>query len=321
MPLLSICEARDINWDYDIFTRKITLTRQLQKINLMVGSSKLMVNGSLQDIRYPVDIYRGAVVVPYRFKRRIIDSLFKLYLPEERPDLTYIRRIKKIIIDPGHGGKDPGAIGRSGLREKDVNLDITRRLKQLLVQQGIEVIMTRNYDKTLSLASRSRLANSKDADLFVSIHANSNRVRSLSGFEVYYLSSKIDDSLRALTTAKKVDLDLENATFLEKTLILKATLWDLIYTRNRAESIELAQYICKAVNNNLHIKTYRIKGAPFYVLKNTRTPAILIEVGYISNPYEEKKLSNRFYRQQIAEAIALGINNYSRGYLIIQAHR
>lgn len=321
VPLISLCELSKINWDYDTFARKVTLTKGPQKINLMIGSSTVMVNGSPQDIKYPVDIYKGAVVVPYRFKRDVIDPLFKAYLHKGIPTPTPVKRIKKIIIDPGHGGDDPGAIGRTGLKEKEVCLDIARKLDVLLRSQGFEITLTRDCDKTVSLLERAKLANSTDTDLFISIHANANRVRRLYGFEVYYLSSKIDDSERALLTAKKENLKLEDAAFARHSINLDATIWDLIYTQNRAESIELAEHICGVAGDNLDIRILGIKGANFSVLKTCRMPAVLIEVGFLSNRYEEKMLNNRFYRQQIAEAIALGIESYSKGYAIMQAQR
>jgi N-acetylmuramoyl-L-alanine amidase len=310
VPLVSLCELRNINWDYDTFTRRVTLTQGSQQVNLLVGSSQVIVNGASQDLKQPVDIYEGMVVVPYRFKKDVLDNLFKSGFVPERQALIYIKRI---IIDPGHGGDDPGAIGITGLMEKYVCLDIAKRLKNLLTSEGAEVILTRNYDKTLTLAGRSEVANSCDADLFISIHANANRVRRLNGFEVYYLTSDIDDGKRALlTAAENAEPHLKGVLFGSNNIDLKATVWDLIYTQNRAESMELARSICRAVGNNLEIKVLGIKEAPFFVLKTTHMPAVLVEVGFLSNLYEERGLRNDFYRQQIAEAISQGVRSYSR---------
>ena len=319
MGLISLCQLRNIDWDYDLFTRKITLCRGSDRINLMVGSAIAVVNGAKYDLGAPVETHKGMVVIPAKFKRKIIDSLFSRYVLKD--ELVRVEQIKKIIIDPGHGGKDPGAIGRTGLKEKDVNLDIAKRIRKLLMQRDIEVIMTRETDEFVSLAERSRIANSKDVDLFISIHANANRVRRVHGFEIYYLSGKVDDSSRAFLTAKNIDPDIKDASFFQPTLDIKATLWDLIFTQNRAESIELAHYICHLVNDNLDIKVSGLKNACFQVLKKTRMPAILIEVGYLSNSYEERMLNNSFYRQQIAEAIASGIEGYCKRFPIIQAER
>ena len=305
--LISLCQARDIDWDYDVFTRKISLRKGSNQVDLMVGSDIAVVNQARQHLQFPVESHSGMIVVPIRFKREVIDSLFASSLLKD--DLVCIERIRKIIIDPGHGGKDPGAISRTGLKEKDINLDIAKRIKKLLVQQGNEVIMTRETDKTVSLAERARIANSNHADLFISVHANSNRVRRIRGFEIYCLSSKINDSARALSTAQKVEPDIRDASTFGLTTDIKAILWDLIFTENRAESEELARQICHLVDDRLELMVSSQKKAGFQVLKSTRMPAILIEVGYLSNSYEEKMLNNSVYRQQIAEAIALGVES------------
>ncbi len=180
VPLLTLCESRNIGWEYDTFTRKINLAKEDHKINLMVGEDLILVDGSARHLKYPVDIYQGAVVVPAKFSEEVLDVLFKKTYPQ-RP--TAIRRIKKVVIDAGHGGSDPGAIGKNGLREKLVNLDIARRLSSLLKAEGIEVVLTRSADVSVSLERRIAIANNAKADFFLSIHSNANRVHSLKGFE------------------------------------------------------------------------------------------------------------------------------------------
>lgn len=311
VPLVSLCEQRGIKWGYDIFTKTITLEKDSQRIILMVGENIALVNGSEKDLRSPVDTYRGIVVLPRQFKEQVIDALFKDYSQPQQPRPASISTIKTIIIDAGHGGHDPGAIGKSGLREKDVVLDIARRLAHYLEAEGKTVILTRSTDNFVTLAQRVKLANRNDADLFVSIHANANRSRSQSGFEVYCLSDSVDDTARALTFVKEnPNIKISNASFYDSSPELKAIVWDMIYTSNRQESLELAKHISRRVSTNLDIKTNGSKGGPYYVLKWTKMPAVLIEVGYLSNQAEEKMLKNSFYRQQIAEQIASGILSY-----------
>jgi N-acetylmuramoyl-L-alanine amidase len=322
LPLSSLCDSRNINWDYDTFTRTLTLKKGGREINLSVGNSLILVDGVPRDLRFPVDIYKGAIVVPYRFKSDIIDALFKPEYYEKKAPAPYITGIKKITIDSGHGGRDPGAIGRMGLREKDVSLDITKRLKIILESYGFTVFLTRDYDKFISLEERASLANRWGSDLFISIHANANRVRSLSGLEVYYVSDKIDDSRRALMSVENVDLKSETVTSGAQASSLKATVWDIIYGQNRSESVELGRQICKYAAHNLNTNILGVKGAPFYVLKWTRMPSVLVEVGFLSNSYEEKLLRNGFYRQQLAEVIASGIRGYCQDYkLTFESHR
>lgn len=314
LPLPALCDLRNINWDYDTITKAVTLKKDSREINLLVGNSVVLIDGVPRDLKYPVDVYKGTVVVPYRFKSDIVDVLFKPAYPKEPAPSQYITTIREVVIDPGHGGRDPGAIGVTGLREKDLSLDVAKRLKIILESYGLNVCLTRDYDRFVPLEERSRLANRRDADIFISIHANANRVRSLSGFEVYYISNKIDDSRRAMVSADNSDLKLDNASYDRQNVNLKATVWDIIYGQNRSESIQLARSICNFASRNLDARVLGIKGAPFYVLKWTQMPSVLVEIGFLSNSSEERLLRNGFYRQQIAEAIAEGIRSYSRDY-------
>ena len=312
LPLISLCEQKGINWDYDIFTRTATLTKGSHKINLMVGERLILVDGKTEYLKHPVDIYQGTVVVPYKFKEQVLDSLFKA---------VSLSKIKKVVIDAGHGGNDPGAIGRTGLREKAITLDIAKRLSSRLKSDGINVVMTRSTDNSVSLSSRVDIANNNAADLFLSIHANANRVRSLSGLEVYYVSPTVNDSSRALYAAQNVVLDLDSSCFASRSLDLKAILWDMIYTYNRAESIELSRHVCRNIQKNLDTEILGIKGGRYYILKGSRIPAVLIEVGFLSNYDEERKLKNSYYRQKIAEAIAEAIKDYARELTLTEAKR
>jgi len=317
LPLVPLCDLKGVNWEYDTFTRTVTLTKDSHKINLMVGDTLLLVDAKAQHLRHPVDIYQGAVVLPYKFKEDIFEPLFKESL-RSLPAALPVSGIKKVIIDAGHGGTDPGAIGRGGLREKDVTLDITKRLAKILKTAGMEVILTRSTDRFVALSDRVNISENSHADLFISIHANANRVRSLNGFEVYYVSSSVNDSQRALSAAKEAVLDFDNTCLADDSLNLKATLWDMIYTCSRAESIDLSRYICQAAHNNLEVKILGIKDARFYVLKGTHLPAVLIEIGFLSNYDEERLLKNIYYRQRIAEALAQGIKNYAMDYTLTQ---
>ncbi|MGA2775716.1 MAG: N-acetylmuramoyl-L-alanine amidase [Candidatus Omnitrophota bacterium] len=318
--LIPLCNLRGINWEYDTFTKTVTLKKDSHTVNLTVGDELILLDGGIQRLSRPVDMYQGTIVVPYKFKEEIIDVLFKEYYPVSKG--VFLSRIKKVVIDPGHGGNDPGTIGRTGLKEKDVNLDLAKRLGNLLKTQGVEVIYTRTTDRFIPLESRVDIANRSDADLFISIHSNANRVRSLNGFEVYYVAASVSDSSRAVTSARSVGINLEDSYLANHSLVLKATLWDMIYTFNRAESIELSRSICRSINNNCDIKVNGVKGARYYVLKGIRMPGILIEAGFLSNASEERMLKNAFYRQKIAESIMDGIGDYAQGaYLMEVAKR
>ncbi|MCM8796032.1 MAG: N-acetylmuramoyl-L-alanine amidase [Candidatus Omnitrophica bacterium] len=310
VSLTALCAVKDIALEYDTFTRSAILRKDTHKINLRVGENLVLVDGRSFYLRHPVEIYQGMLLVPYRFREEILDGLFKPTPPLVK--MPAVLPIKKVVIDAGHGGSDPGAIGRTGIREKVITLDIAKRLSSILRSQGIEVVMTRTTDIFVPLSRRVEIANKSGAELFLSIHANANRIRSLSGFEVYYVSPRIDDTNRALAAAQHERLNLQSSYFAGNSINLKAILWDMIYTANRAQSIDLARQICRAVNQDLETKILGIKGARFFVLKGVSMPAVLIEVGFLSNYNEECMLKNSYYRQKIAQAIARGIEAYAQ---------
>jgi N-acetylmuramoyl-L-alanine amidase len=316
LPLASLCNLKGINLEYDTFAKTAVLIKGSHKINLMVGERLVLVDNLPKYLRHPVDMYQGTVVVPYNFKEQILDTLFKeIYLPRKIvPPIA----IKKVVIDAGHGGKDPGAIGRTGLREKVITLDIAKRLSSRLKADGIDVVMTRSIDKYIPLSSRVDIANNSRAEIFLSIHANANRVKSLRGFEVYYVSPTVNDSVRALSAAQDARLDFNSSCFASNSQDLKATLWDMLYTQSRAESIELAHYICRSMQNNLDTSMLGIKGGRYYVLKGVRMPALLIEIGFLSNSDEECMLKDGYCRQNIAEAIERAVLDYGRDLTYVE---
>jgi N-acetylmuramoyl-L-alanine amidase len=231
-------------------------------------------------------------------------------------------KIKTIAIDAGHGGKDPGAIGKSGLKEKNITLDVAKRLAVLVKERlGCEVVMTRDRDVFIELEQRPFIAKSKGADLFVSIHVNANRKRKARGIETYIQSLRASDRDAMATAA------FENATS-SKTLSqlgneLDRILKDLRTDDKQEESLQLAHAVQGALISNVKrtqkkVVDLKVKRAFFYVLINTEMPSILAEVGFISNPDEETLLKKEAYRQSLAEALFEGVKKYveSRGQQI-----
>ena len=318
--LVSLCGAKGISYEYDEFTKIITLTGSGHRVTLRVGDGLVLVDGKPTKFDEPADLYQGMIVIPYKIKEQVLDRLFKDKVAPFAPAAA-ITKIKKIVIDPGHGGYDPGAIGKSGLKEKNINLDIAKRLYNILKDEGVEVAMTRSDDTFIPLSQRAKIANSCGADLFISIHSNANRVKSMSGFEVYYIAPNIGDGNRAYLSAKKEDLDLDQSCFADASTEVKAIVWDMIYTYSRAEAIELSRSICRAAQNNLGVEILGVKKGRYAVLKDAHIPAILIETGFLSNSKEERMLNNGYYRQKIAEAIADGIRDYGQSAIILEAAR
>jgi len=310
-----MCEKEGIGWDYDPLSKILILKKDSKEYKFLVGSRWAYIDNQVREFSNPVEIRDSVIYAP----REVYDEIVPPACAFEGSDVTgpvYLKPIRTIVLDAGHGGKDPGAMGRAGLREKDVVLDVAEKVGRELKNCGVKVLVTRSTDDFIPLPQRSDIANRKEADIFVSIHANASRSRRVEGFEVYYLTESVDDDGRALAAAENAPLELDRGNIHTRILTLKAMLWDLVYTENRKESIELANFISKSVSNRLDLKTLGIRGAPFAVLKGTRMPAVLVEIGYISNREGERKLSSDEYRSSMAQAIAKGImdfKNYCEG--------
>ncbi|NWF74993.1 MAG: N-acetylmuramoyl-L-alanine amidase [Nitrospirae bacterium] len=245
----------------------------------------------------------------------VLDNPVRLVIDiygNEKDDERVFAVKRKIVIDPGHGGHDPGAIGPNGLYEKDVVLDIAFRIKKILMQDPInEVYLTRENDKYLSLEERTAFANKKGADLFVSVHANASSNRQAKGIETYLLNWT-DDEEAMKVAARENAISLKKMKSMYKQMdTVKVITDDLMRQNKRDESIKLAHYIQKSLITNLDERhNLGVKQALFYVLFGARMPSVLVEVSFISNIEEEKLLSQDSYRMEIAKSISEGILTY-----------
>lgn len=218
--------------------------------------------------------------------------------------------VRRVVIDPGHGGKDYGAPGYlKGVHEKNVVLQIAKRLKQMIRDQiKCDVVLTRSTDKYLSLEERTAIANTQNADLFISIHTNANRDRRVYGMETYILNLATDDE--AIRVAA-----MENATSARNISDLDSILQDLMNNAKVNESTRLGSYVQRSMHSRLrakykHIRSKGIKQAPFYVLLGADMPSILIETSFISNPRECKRLTSKNYQKHMCQGIVDGIKRY-----------
>lgn len=310
--LVDMCDKDGVKWDYDPLSQEIVLKKDKKEVRLLIGSAAVMVDGAVQRLDSPVELKDGVIYAPLAVREYFVAAQCKFPARNTMAGGVYLRPVETIVIDAGHGGKDPGAIGRYGLKEKGVVLDVAAKVKKELERCGFRVELTRSEDRFIRLTERPQVANAGKADLFVSIHANANKSRWIEGFEVYYLTEAVDDNARALAAAENAPLEMESVSFLDAKLLqsLKAIVWDMIYTENRKESIELAQYIGRAVSEKMNLKLLGVRGAPFAVLKGAKMPAVLVEIGYISNRDGEKKLRDPVYRNRMAEAIVSGISDF-----------
>ncbi len=221
-------------------------------------------------------------------------------------------KIGKIVIDPGHGGHDTGTIGPNGLEEKDLVLDVGRRLGKLLeTRLGAEVVYTRKGDTFIPLETRTAIANQARADLFVSIHANSSHDPGARGVETYYLN--FTSSPEALEVAARENAVSEKSIYELQDLVKKIALKEKI-----EESREFAGDVQESLHRGLAAKSPAIrdrgvKKAPFIVLIGANMPSILAEISFVSNPVDEHRLATSEYRQRIAESLYRGIAKYANG--------
>ncbi len=221
--------------------------------------------------------------------------------------------VKRIVIDPGHGGKDPGCYFSEAIREKDIVLDLAKRLKKKIEGRllGCEVLLTRMNDLFVPLDERTAFANVKKADLFISLHVNAHKQASIFGVETYFLNMATDE--RAVMVAAR-----ENATSEKNISDLQTILNDLMLNTKISESSKLAYYVQDGMmtqikENYKANKSLGVKQAPFYVLIGAEMPAILVETGFITNYTERKRLMEEAYRDMIADGIVEGIESYIKG--------
>lgn len=220
--------------------------------------------------------------------------------------------VKKIVVDAGHGAKDPGAFGKRGTKEKEINLLIALELARALRIEGYEVVLTRTDDTFIPLHDRSDFANNEKADLFISIHCNASMHRKKQGFEVYYLADDASDPHGEETE------ELENSVIeLEtKKSEEQIKLQDLLFSMAKNEFLNESSLLCHAISKEVGKKTKNqnraVMQANFHVLHGVQMPSILIENGYITHSEEEKKLRDKKFRSTMVEAFVAGIQNYEK---------
>jgi N-acetylmuramoyl-L-alanine amidase len=217
--------------------------------------------------------------------------------------------VRKIVIDPGHGGKDPGCFVGEGIEEKNIVLSLAKVIAEKVREKlHCEAVLTREKDQFLPLERRTAFANTQKADLFISLHINAHKQESVQGLETYFLNMATDE--RAVMVAAR-----ENATSEKNISDLQKILNDLMLNTKISESSKLAHEVHKGVLLNVRkrfdkVRDLGVKQAPFYVLIGAEMPAVLVEVGFITNPAEKKRLLSKPYMDTMAEGIVAGIGRY-----------
>lgn len=309
IPLIHICQAYGISYDWHAQANKIKLYAKGELVTFALHEDLFDLNGSIKNLEKPVQIYEGALMVP----KSVLElpwwrdvTVDKKVVPPALPKPTYA--FDTIIIDPGHGGKDPGAVTK-GIVEKHLVLDLSMQLKEVLEKEGFNVELTRSRDHFVSLADRARMANASGAcDLFMSIHVNSHRDKRAAGFEIFYPSSRMSDGVRARTI-------LTQQYVTQKNVCQQPVSNDDIARMAKAlrfgrdEASICATFIDEEIRAVCD-RSRGVKGGRYSVLNWVSKPAVLIELGFLSNTKEAGRLNTKTYQHMLVKAISRALLTY-----------
>ncbi len=306
-----VLDVGDIN-DYSIFNLEDPFRIIIDVKGKKVGAEKEAQGGKLSETTAEqptqatgdTDLSIARIIKDYETINKQAQPIVPVTTPQSNTALS----IKKIVIDPGHGGHDPGAIGPNGVDEKNITLKIGTMLAERLRAMGFQVIMTRNKDVFIPLEERTAIANMSNADIFISIHANASLSHRTKGITTYYLSTTHDRS-SMLVAAR------ENATSTKKLSDLQLILEDLMKTAKINESAIFANDIQQDMVESLRKDGYStpnlgVRSAPFFVLMHANMPSILIETSFVTNPTEEHQLEEKRYEKSIVDGVVKGILRY-----------
>ncbi len=307
--LQSICQKYGIEWQWDSISQVFTFNNKGVTSKVLIGSNLVIVGDKRVILSEPVVRRDNMIVVPPDFIDKVLGS--RLEKPVEIPQVAALTgKCREIMIDAGHGGKDPGARGVAGTVEKDIVFDIANRLRMGLERVGFKVTMTRDTDDFISLQRRTELATGSRADLFVSIHANASKSRKIKGLEIYY-SRKLDHESDLTQRDINQRFMLDHLKIAGNSPVPGRIIKDMMYSNKLAESAVVADLMIQNTSRSISTPNRGSRPCGFFVVKNTLIPAILFEVGYLTNSTEAKLLKTEDYRQKIADAITESIVEYS----------
>ena len=304
--------------------KKIKITNQIAFIviddNLYQLSSKVVKQNN--NYYVPTESFLSIInnlstSISLTFKTNQINLSKLIELPKKtvKVDLKSEKEkweFKTIVIDAGHGGKDPGAVGYRGTKEKDIALDVAKRLeKKLTKNMDIKVVMTRDEDVFLRLSERTKIANENNGSLFISIHTNAAEDRRASGFETFLIGLNKNEYAAKVAARENAVLELEGKSGQELTGedLIQATIAQAAFA---SSSETFADMVQKEIKKRVQSRDRGVKQAGFVVLARASMPNVLVELGFISNPAEEKKLRSPQYRDQLATAIYRAVQQYEK---------
>ncbi len=293
IPMKEFCSTH--NLEVENYAGGYLFTRQGVRLQLFPGLNYLRYNGKTIRITDTPFVSSGELFLPLSLIKSLPDS----FSPREQAVSSIF-----VLLDPGHGGEDTGAISGKAY-EKDIVLDIARRVQQRLSRAGIASQLTRDADYFITLDERSKIANRHPGAIFVSIHANAETTGNVEGIETFYLTSKISDRQRAEWASDAYDFNTANGSLDPKLELIAA---ERMSHGARDDSKALAQFVQKTLINNLGEASRGVKQENFSVLRESFFgPAILIETGFVTHAQSRQKLLNYAYRQRMADSIANGI--------------
>jgi len=354
VDLASVMDVFDLRSSLDLMGDRLDIVGNSGSCRLLVGSPLVLSRGLFTVLSRPVQSLGEGFVIPHDFLTKGLPALtgrssdlnadistltvgsrdtgsFSGQRPEELERFaSFIHRdqyvpeeilreepkgLSVVVLDPGHGGRSIGAQGSTGTLEKALVLSVSEKLKtQLEEGLGIKVILTRTADYYVGLKERTAIANNNGAQLFLSIHANATFRREIEGFETYYLSFKSSDR-DAVKYAEMENKALGVKGGADEEALLEAILWDMAQTSFINDSREFASMIQRSLVRDLKGSDRGVRQAPLAVLMGARMAAVLVEIGFISNPEQELRLNRESHQEQIARALYRAIENYHRGLL------
>lgn len=311
MNLKDLCRRFNATWRWDSVTQVVTITTPEKTIEALVGSNVVIAGEEKIILSAPVVARDSQIIVPPDFVKVMAPAETPSAGERVRPAQHRIKKVRVVVIDPGHGGKDPGALRRAGgMDEKEITLDISRRVRDLLKRERVQVVMTREKDEFIALKDRAELASRVKADLFVSIHANSHPKSGVFGVEVYTLKGLTSYELKDAQRQDSQRLYFRGLRMAPGKPEVETIIEDLLYSHKQADSAVFAKELGSFTARLVRTKDFGVKESRFFVLRNTVVPAVLIEVGFLSNPREERQLVTAAYRQRLADGIARSILSY-----------
>lgn len=306
VSLADVAQRNKITVDLDMLNKRTVLTKKGHFLSIKLGDLHANLDGENIRFSLPPMMRDGEIWVPTDlanlkwWQKKDAQNVSKAFSTSGKQGNG-----RRIILDAGHGGKDAGAEG-NGMREKELVLEITQRLKEKLEGRGFDVVMTRDYDKFVPLPDRSWMGNKIPSDLFVSIHANSSDQSQVSGFEIYHVPMDVEKMIDASGPfpARGQKERLPSAALVGQELTKLPSM------SNRREGQRLAGMINDAVVKSHEVRSRGVKKADFFVLKWIDKPSVLIELGFLTNANEAHRLNSYSYQNMLTEQITNGISRY-----------